>query len=74
MAIHCRFVRLISSQVSYDDLYYVANLGTHSTIAGGDHIDKIIINFWVNILNARELNTYCSHVPRVFFTKEALVS
>ena len=56
------FVYLFSSQVLYDDLYYIANQGTLSTIAGGDRVDKIIINNWANLLNASELNTNFSYV------------
>ena len=40
----------------YDDLYYVANRGMLSTIAAYDHVDKIIVDIWANILNASELN------------------
>ena len=46
------FVYLLASQMLYDDLYYMANRGMLSTIIGDDHVDKIIVDIWVNILNA----------------------
>ena len=67
------FVCLFASQVLYNHLYYMGNRGMLLTIVGDDRVNKIVVDIWVNILNASELNTDCSHSQRLFFTNKALV-